>query len=137
MEIEDFFKMYQDAAWRKDAAAMIGLYDPQAIVFDMWDKGYHADSSEWAAIIEDWLGSLHEERVKVGFEMVNIRQEGNLGFASALIQFEALSGEGVVIRGMKNRITLGFSKSEEGWKVVHQHISAPISSDGLAVILDI
>ena len=137
MEIEDFFKIYQRSAWDKDASAMINLYDEHALIFDMWDQGYISNSSEWSKIIIDWLGSLGEEKVKVEFEMVKIHQSGNVGFASALIQFQAISGEGAVLRGMKNRISLGFSKSEDGWKVIHQHTSAPISSDGLTALLDI
>ena len=137
MEIEEFFKLYQNFAWRKDTTAMINLYDEQAVIFDMWDQGYHSNQSEWTKIIIDWLGSLDEEKVKVEFEMVKIHQSGNVGFASALIQFQAISSEGAVLRSMKNRITLGFSKFEHGWKVIHQHTSAPISSNGLTAILDI
>ena len=137
MEIEDFFKIYQKSAWDKDASAMISLYDEHALIFDMWDQGYISNFSEWSKIITDWLGSLGEEKVKVEFEMVKIHQSGDVGFASALIQFQAISSEGAVLRGMKNRISLGFSKSEDGWKVIHQHTSAPVSSDGLTAILDI
>lgn len=136
MEIEDFFKIYQTAAWQKDTAAMINLYSEQAIIFDMWDQGYYSPS-EWTKIITEWLSSLNEEKVKVEFEMVKINQSGNVGFVSALIQFQAISTQGAVLRSMKNRITLGFSKTEDGWKVIHQHTSAPISSDGLTVILNI
>lgn len=137
MEIEDFFKIYQKSAWDKDTTSMINLYDEHALIFDMWDQGYISNPSEWRKIIIDWLGSLGEEKVKVEFEMVKIHQSGNVGFASALIQFQAISGEGAVLRGMKNRISLGFSKFEEGWKVIHQHTSAPVSSDGLTVLLDL
>ena len=137
MEIEDFFRMYQTSAWSKDAAAMIDLYPEQIVIFDMWDQGYILNSTEWAKTIKDWFGSLGEEKVKVAFEKVNIHQSNNIGFASALIQFEAISTEGAVLRSMKNRITLGFSKFDNGWKVIHQHTSAPISSSGLSAILDI
>ena len=137
MEIEDFFKIYQHSAWHKDTTAMVNLYDEHAVIFDMWDQGYNSDSSEWTKIITDWLGSLGEEKVKVEFEMVKIHQSGNVGFASALILFRAISSEGAVLRSMKNRITLGFSKFEDGWKVIHQHTSAPIKSDGLTAMLDI
>ena len=137
MEIEDFFRIYQRSAWDKDASAMISLYDEHALIFDMWDQGYISDSSKWSKIIIDWLGSLGEEKVKVEFEMVKIHQSGDVGFASALIQFQAISSEGAVLRSMKNRISLGFSKEEDGWKVIHQHTSAPVSSDGLTAILDI
>lgn len=116
---------------------MINLYHEETIIFDMWDQGYIANSSEWTKIITDWLGSLGDEKVKVEFEMINIHQSDNIGFASALIQFQAISGEGLILRSMKNRITLGFKKFEEGWKVIHQHTSAPISSNGLTAILDI
>lgn len=137
MEIEEFFNIYKTAAWNKDTKAMIDLYDKQATIFDMWDQGYVNDASEWAKSIEGWLSSLGEEKVKVEFEMIKIHQSGNTGFASALIRFQAISSEGKVIRGMKNRITLGFSKFDDGWKVIHQHTSAPISSNGLNAILDI
>jgi len=137
MEIEDFFNIYQNSAWHKDATAMISLYDEHAVIFDMWDQGYIVNPLEWSKIITDWLGSLGEEKVKVEFEMIKIHQSGNAGFASALILFQAISSEGAVLRSMKNRITLGFSKSEDGWKVIHQHTSAPVSSNGLTAILDI
>ncbi|OOG73106.1 nuclear transport factor 2 family protein [Algoriphagus sp. A40] len=137
MEIEDFFKIYQKSAWDKDTSSMINLYDEHTLIFDLWDQGYISNPSEWNKIIIDWLGSLGEEKVKVEFEMVKIHQSGNVGFASALILFQAISSEGAVLRSMKNRITLGFLKFEEGWKVIHQHTSAPISSDELTALLDI
>jgi ketosteroid isomerase-like protein len=137
MEIKDFFEIYQNEAWGKDAKSMINLYSEHAVIFDMWDQGYNSNSSEWKKIINDWLGSLEEEKVKVDFEMVKIHQSDNVGFASALIQFQAISITGAVLRRMKNRITLGFLKFEDGWKVIHQHTSAPISSNDLTAILDI
>ena len=137
MQIEDFFKIYQNAALNKDTTSMINLYDNHAVIFDMWDQGCLTNPEEWHKIIFDWLNSLGEEKVKVEFEMINIHQSGNVGFASALISFQALSSDDAVLRSMKNRITLGFSKFEDGWKVIHQHTSAPIGSNGLTAILDI
>jgi ketosteroid isomerase-like protein len=82
MEIEDFFKLYQNSAWRKDSMSMINLYDEHAVIFDMWDQGYNSNPTEWGKIIIDWFGSLGEEKVRVEFEMVKIHQSGNVGFAS-------------------------------------------------------
>lgn len=137
MEIEDFFKIYQNAAWNKDISAMIYLYGKNVVIFDMWDQGYITNAEDWHKIIFEWLNSLGEEKVKVEFEMIHIHQSGNVGFASALISFQAIANDGSVLRSMKNRITLGFSQFEDGWKVIHQHTSAPISSNGLTAILDI
>ena len=137
MEIKEFFTIYRDAVWNKDAKIMTDLYDKQAVIFDTWDQGYVSDSSAWNKIIEDWFNSLSDENVKVDFEMINIHQSENVGFASAVIQFQAISSDGNVLRSMKNRLTVGFTKSEKGWKVSHQHMSAPVSSDGLTAILNI
>ena len=136
-QIDDFFTIYQTAAWHKDTLAMRNLYDEEAVVFDMWDQAYALNALTWRELIEDWLGSLGEEKVKVEFKRVGIHQAETIGFASALIQFQAISSEGAILRSMTNRITLGFSKSEHGWKVIHQHTSAPIRSEGLTAILDI
>jgi len=137
VKMEEFFKIYQNAAWHKNTTAMISLYDKHAVIFDMWDQGYTSNATEWEKAIIHWLEGLGEEKVKVEFEAIKSHQSGNVGFASALIQFQAMSGDGTVLRSMKNRITLGFSKSEEGWKVVHQHTSAPIDSNELTAILAI
>ncbi|MEC7263091.1 MAG: nuclear transport factor 2 family protein [Bacteroidota bacterium] len=135
--IEDFFTTYKEAVWRKDADALLALYDTDVIQFDMWDRGFYPNLTEWKPGIEDWLGSLGNEKVKVDFEMIKIHLAENIGFASGLIKFEAISEQGDVLRSMKNRITVGFYKGPEHWVVVHQHISAPISSENLNVIFNI
>jgi len=116
---------------------MLSLYDNQSVIFDTWDRGYITNALEWSKIIEDWFNSLGDEKVKIEFERISIHQSENLGFASSMIHFQALSGEGIVLRSMKNRITVGFSKFTDGWKVVHQHMSAPVSSEDLTAILKI
>lgn len=136
-EIDDFFVAYKNAVWHKNPAALLMLYDSEAVQFDMWDKGYYTSLQEWTPEIEDWLGSLGEEKVKVDFEMIKIHKSDTIGFASALIQFQAVSEQGAVLRSMKNRITIGFSRGQDGWKVVHQHVSAPVSSEDLTAILDL
>ncbi|MTI41546.1 YybH family protein [Fulvivirga lutimaris] len=136
-KIEDFFKIYKESAWNKDSVSMISLYDQHAVIFDMWDKGSISNEKEWAGLIEDWLGSLGDERVNVDFEILKIQESGAVGFATALISFQAISKKGKVLRSMKNRITVGFSKYENQWKVIHQHTSAPVSSEDLSAILDL
>lgn len=113
---------------------MIGLYDDNAVIFDMWKQGYQTGLAEWSIVIKDWLGSLGEEKVNVIFEMIEIHEGDNVGFGSALITFQAISIGNIIIRSMKNRITLGFIKEKDVWKVVHQHTSAPINSDLEAIL---
>ena len=136
-EIEDFFEEYKNAVWQKDATQLLKLYDKEVVSFDMWDLGYYKNLNEWSPDIENWLSSLGEEKVKVDFEMIQVFKSDTSGFASGLIEFQALNSQGAVLRKMKNRITVGFSKFNNGWKVVHQHISAPVSSEDLTAILDL
>ena len=132
--IQDFFTIYKQSAWEKDTESMIGLYDDNVVIFDMWNQGYQTGLTEWSIVIKDWLDSLGEERVNVIFEMIKIHEGDSVGFGSALITFQAISTGNTIIRSMKNRITLGFIKENGVWKVVHQHTSAPINSDLEAIL---
>ena len=134
-KVQDFFTIYKASAWEKDIQSMIGLYDDNVVIFDMWEHGYQTGLTAWSVAIKDWLGSLGEERVNVNFEMVEIHESDNVAFGNALITFQAISIDDTIIRSMKNRITLGFIKKEDVWQVVNQHTSAPINSD-LEAILD-
>jgi ketosteroid isomerase-like protein len=135
-QVEDFFTLYKTFAWEKDSESMISLYDEQVLIFDMWGEGHCSGLVAWSVIIKDWLGSLEEERVNVTFEMIQIHQGDKVSFATEIVGYQAISVDNKVIRSMKNRITVGFTKTETGWKVVHQHTSAPIDSD-LKAILDL
>ncbi|MFD2099775.1 YybH family protein [Flagellimonas iocasae] len=136
-DIEDFFIAYKNAVWQKNAAELLSLYDENVVSFDMWDRGYYKNLQEWSPEIEDWLDSLADEKVKVDFEMVVTHASETVGFASGLIRFRAISSDGTVLRGMKNRISVGFSKFGTKWKVVHQHISAPVTSENLMAVLNL
>ena len=133
-QIQDYFTIYKQAAWDKDIEEMIGLYDDNVVIYDMWTKGYQIGIAEWAKEINDWLGSLGEENVKVIFEMVQIHESGNIGFGSALITYQAISTDNTILRSMKNRITIGVHKSGNDWKVIHQHTSAPINAELQAIL---
>jgi ketosteroid isomerase-like protein len=134
--VADFFPRYKKAAWEKNVNDMINLYDSDVLIFDMWGKGFVGGIAEWSKVINDWLTSLKEEEVNVIFDMIQIQESDNIAFASALIQFQALSADNQIMRSMKNRISLGFVKKDGLWKVKHQHTSAPIDSN-LKAILDI
>ncbi|MCE7861934.1 MAG: hypothetical protein DYG99_00175 [Bacteroidetes bacterium CHB5] len=131
----DFFTIYKQTAWNKDIESMINLYDDDVVIFDMWATGYQTGLTEWSRAIKDWLSSLGEEKVNVIFEKINIHECGDVGFGSALVGYQAISPDGSILRSMKNRITIGFFKKKMEWKVIHQHTSAPVN-DELVAILD-
>ena len=131
---EDFFTMYKQFAWDKDVEGMVALYHDKVVIFDMWKEGYRTGLTQWSITIKNWLGSLGEEKVNVIFEMIDIHEGDDVAFGTALITYQAISVDNTIIRSMKNRISLGFSKESDVWKVVHQHTSAPINSDLEAIL---
>lgn len=133
-QLQDFFTIYKQAAWDKDIERMIGLYDDQVVIFDMWSKGYQTGLSEWSAVIKDWLGSLGAERVRVLFDRIEIHEHGTIGFGSALITYQAIAADATILRSMRNRITIGFRNKNDRWKAIHQHTSAPIDAELKAIL---
>jgi ketosteroid isomerase-like protein len=131
----DFFDIYRQSAWERDAARMVALYDQEVLIFDMWAHGYQRGLQAWGAEINARLASLGEEKVRVIFEAVEVSEGSGLAFGSALVTYQAVAGDGTVLRSMRNRMTVGFALSEGMWKVVHQHTSAPLDSE-LKAILD-
>ncbi|MFT4024976.1 MAG: hypothetical protein QM664_14460, partial [Flavihumibacter sp.] len=91
---EDFFAVYKESAWQKDAERMIALYADEVEVFDMWQQGYQHGIAGWSALVRDWLNGLGDERVAVGFERIHIRAGSDTAFASALVSFKALAAGG-------------------------------------------
>jgi ketosteroid isomerase-like protein len=132
--LQDYFTIYRKTAWDKDIQGMIDLYHDQVMIFDMWQHGYQSGLAQWSIVIKDWLSSLHDEKVNVIFDMIEIHEADNVGFGSAVITYQAISVDNMVVRSMKNRITLGFVKEKEAWKVRHQHTSSPINSELSAIL---
>ncbi len=133
--ISDFFTLYAQAAWDKDIEKMTSLYAQNIEIFDMWDTAYQYGLETWALGISDWLNNLGSEKVRVTFDRVVVKENNTLAIAHAMVRYEAISVDNTVIRAMVNRITLSFEKTDDMWKVFHQHTSVPIDSD-LTGILD-
>jgi ketosteroid isomerase-like protein len=132
--IQDYFIIYKQAAWDKDIERMIRLYDDNVVIYDMWTNGYQNGLAIWSGVIKEWLGSLGEEKVNVIFEMIETYESGDIGFGCALVMYQAVSADNTILRSMKNRITIGFRKEEDMWKVIHQHTSAPINNELVAIL---
>ena len=132
--LQDFFTIYKQSAWNKDTKSMIALYDDNVLIFDMWSQVYQTGLADWSRVIKDWLGSLVDEKVNVIFEMIEVHEGENIGFGSALIIYQAIAADNTVVRSMKNRISLGFVKEKDVWRVRHQHTSAPVNSKLEAIL---
>ncbi|MGZ8809181.1 MAG: YybH family protein [Mycobacterium sp.] len=117
---------YRAAVLAKDVDAFCALYDPDIHVFDMWGRWQHQGLAAWRDMASAWFSSVGEERVVVEFSEVHSTVSGDLAFGHAFVRFSAEAADGTELRSLNNRLTLVLKRQAEGWKIVHEHTSAPI-----------
>ncbi len=120
---------YTRAVREKNVAAFLGLYDPTARVFDTWGVWSYEGEAARRKVIEQWFGSLGEERVAVTFDRVQATVTGDLASLTARVVFAAIDAKGAELRSMQNRLTWVLKPEGDSWKIIHEHTSVPIGPD--------
>jgi uncharacterized protein (TIGR02246 family) len=126
---------YKKAVLAKDVDAFVALYDRDVRVFDMWGAWSYEGAAAWRAMVAGWFGSLGTERVAVEFADVQSIATPALAVCHAFVTYKGLSGDGEALRAMQNRLTWMLEPRDGGWKIVHEHSSAPVDFDTAKVIL--
>ena len=132
--IAQALEAYRAAVYERDVDAFLRLYDPAARVFDAWDVWTYEGAAARRSAIEQWFASLGAERVKVIFDDVQVTVGQDLAVVSAIGTYAAVSADGKELRSMQNRFTWALKLEGNGWKIVHEHTSTPISSSDTKAI---
>ncbi|GLQ87282.1 YybH family protein [Dyella flagellata] len=127
---------YQAAVLAKDVEAFIKLYDQDVRVFDAWGTWSYQGLGAWRQVAQQWFDSLGEESVVVNMEEVRVNGTRDFALISALVTYTGVSSTGERLRAMENRLSWGLSFMGDGWKIVHEHTSAPIDFDDMKAILE-
>ena len=120
---------YVSAVRKKDVTAFLSLYHPSARVIDTWGAWSYEGESARRKVIEQWFGSLGEERVAVTFDRVQTTITGDLACLTARAVFAALAPDGTELRSMQNRLTWVLQSDGAAWKIIHEHTSVPLGPD--------
>ena len=120
---------YTKAVREKNVAAFLGLYHPTARVFDTWGVWSYEGEAARRKVIEQWFGSLGEERVAVTFDRVQTTVTSDLASLTARVVYAAISPTGAELRSMQNRLTWVLKPEGGTWKIIHEHTSVPIGPD--------
>jgi ketosteroid isomerase-like protein len=126
---------YAAAVWTKDVDALMALYDPAVVVFDAWGVWSYDSAAAWRKAVQNWLGSLGEQSVKVSFEDVVERAGADLATLSATVTYAGVSPAGEVVQSMQNRLSWALARKGGDWRIVHEHTSAPAGFDDMKAIL--
>jgi ketosteroid isomerase-like protein len=133
--VAEVIEAYKLAVPGQDVDAFMQLYDPNVRVFDAWGVWSYEGAAAWRKAIEGWFSSLGSERVKVTVDDVQILGGQGLGVVSATFTYAGFSAEGKALRSMQNRLTWALKSEGAGWKIVHEHTSAPLGfGDGKAIL---
>ena len=125
---------YTRTVLEKNVAGFLGLYHPTARVFDTWGAWSFEGAEARRKVIEQWFGSLGEERVAVTFDRVQTIVTSDLASLTARVIYAAIDAKGAELRSMQNRLTWVLKPDGDSWKIIHEHTSVPIGPD-LKVLL--
>jgi uncharacterized protein (TIGR02246 family) len=120
---------YVAAVHAKDAAAFASLYAEDARNFDMWGRFSYEGRDAIRAMAEEWFSSVGTDQIRVEFQEVREVPGDDVKVVHAFIRFSGISAEGEEQRSMTNRVTWGLWRTPEGWKIAHEHTSAPLGDD--------
>ncbi|HEY1928998.1 MAG TPA: SgcJ/EcaC family oxidoreductase [Caulobacteraceae bacterium] len=134
-EIEAVMAEYASGVLAKAPSRVAALYAPDVRVFDAWGVWNYDDREAWSRNLQEWLGSLGDERVQVGLDDVRIVQSAEAGSVSAIVTYSAVDAAGDVVRSMQNRLSWFLTKTDGRWVIVHEHTSAPIDFESQKAML--
>ena len=124
-----------DAVRARDVDAMLALCAPNVVVFDLLPplahEGTDAVEGAWAAPLQSLEGPAEYE-----IERLDVAVGGDVAFGHALTRFGGTTKEGGLTQAWL-RSTLGFRRLDGRWKLVHQHVSAPIDMETGRALLDV
>lgn len=133
--IQQVFDAYKAAVFAKDVDAFVALYHEEVRVFDLWGTWSYNGIDAWRTMVAEWFGSLGSEQVVVEMDGVHTHVTNDLAVASAFISYTGVSAEGTALRTMHNRLTWALAPHGSGWKIIHEHSSAPVDPETLQVLL--
>jgi uncharacterized protein (TIGR02246 family) len=129
VSVHEHIERYVAAVHAKDADAFAELYAEDARNFDMWGRFSYEGRDAVRAMAQEWFASVGTDEIRVEFQEVREVPGDDVAVMNAFIRFSGISAEGEELRSMTNRVTWGLRRTPDGWKIAHEHTSAPLGDD--------
>ena len=125
-QVRALLDRYARAVNEKDVDALFAMYDDDVCVFDLWGRWSYDGAAAWRAAVSGWFGSLGDERVAVAWDDVRDLVDGDIASVHGLVTYTGLGSDGSELRAMQNRVTWVLRRrGDGGWRIAHEHTSAP------------
>jgi len=134
-EIRKTIDFRVEAVRRKDVEALIALYAPEAMTFDLVAPLWNAGREAVRRRVEEWFASF---RTTIDYELRDIRLfvSGDLAHDHHLVHVRGTTQAASTV-DMWFRETVGYERRREHWLVTHQHSSVPIDMKNGKGVLDL
>jgi ketosteroid isomerase-like protein len=124
-EISTILNALEDGLRKKDASAIVNLYTPDAVLFDLAPPlARRIDKDQLDAWLNTWEGPVESES-----RDTQIVVRGDLAFCYGLIHVSARTRGGEQAAWWM-RATSCLIRQDGAWKIVHEHTSVPFHMDG-------
>jgi uncharacterized protein (TIGR02246 family) len=129
--VNEILDAYVAAVRAKDVEAFLSLYADDVRTFDLWSVWTYDGKPALREMVEEWFGSPQTSpQVAVEFDEVRTEVGDTVAAVSAFTTFRGLDADGNEERSMNNRLTWILRREGDGWKIVHEHTSAPAGEGG-------
>ncbi|PTU73450.1 YybH family protein [Pseudomonas mangrovi] len=135
-ELRQLISTWSQAVKRQDIEQILAIYAKEVVAFDaigqLQFKGLDSYAAHWRACMEHCPGEgvfeLHE---------VAVQAQGDLGFAHWLVRCGPPSTDGSEPQVCWMRASACYRRGAEGWRVVHEHWSAPCDMETGKTLFDL
>ena len=100
VNFKKLIETYADAAFKKDEAALLGVYDQDVLSFDTWEHWSLRGIDAMRALVRGWFASTGEDRDRVSFELIRAIEGADLAMAEAIVTYAAVNSAGEVPRSV-------------------------------------
>ncbi|SEF21931.1 Ketosteroid isomerase homolog [Amycolatopsis pretoriensis] len=112
----------------KDVETLVAQYAEDVTLFDalgpLRDTGRDVERNRLRA----WFGG-YRTAIDLRIRDLEVVAGGDAGFAHFVFQVRGTMTDGTEV-DMAVRATIGFRRGEDGWKIVHEHSSVPLTPSG-------
>jgi ketosteroid isomerase-like protein len=123
-ELRALFDRRAEAAWHKDIDALMAVFSPDVVYFDLVPGLRYTGAAALRARFRDWFARWQSP---IGQELrdVTIVASGELALAHMLIRASGTLTNGRAV-GYWVRVTNGCRRANDGWLIWHEHVSLPV-----------
>ena len=122
--IRERLEKWTQALHAKDLDALMALYAPDAIAFDLMPPHQVPDAAHYRKNFERWFAAMPGP-IEYAIHDLRITTSETIAFCHSLGNVTATTADGARTDYWV-RVTVGFQKRSGQWLVTHDHVSMPL-----------